>query len=78
MTSKELTNAAMKLSPMQRARLAARLLDSLADDPDLRAEALWAVEAEDRIDAVDSGRMKAKRLSEVLRRLQHRGAKPGL
>ncbi|MGD0251591.1 MAG: addiction module protein [Verrucomicrobiota bacterium] len=51
---------ALNLSPADRARLIDALWNSLSDQ-DLNArEAAWAAESERRIDAVESGALKAR------------------
>jgi putative addiction module component (TIGR02574 family) len=50
---------ALTLSPVERAELADRLLASLDSGPDRTIDALWAQEAEDRLDAFERGEIKA-------------------
>ena len=55
----EILNEALSLPPTERAEIAERLLSSL-DIPDRqRIDALWAREAEDRLDAYERGEIKA-------------------
>jgi len=56
---------ALNLSPTEKAELIDRLLSSL-DKPDKELDKLWAEEVEDRIDAYDSGKIKALTIQEVL------------
>ena len=66
---------ALALPPAERAELMERLLASFeASDRD-RIDALWAEEAEDRIDAHDRGELAAKPAREVFRRIE-RGREP--
>jgi putative addiction module component (TIGR02574 family) len=50
---------ALKLSQKDRAKLAARLLDSLDTDKADEIEAAWAAEIEKRIEELESGKVKA-------------------
>jgi putative addiction module component (TIGR02574 family) len=61
----ELLREVLKLTPAQRAELIDNLLLSL-DTPDKVIDALWAQEVEDRIDAYEQGKLKAKTLDQVL------------
>jgi putative addiction module component (TIGR02574 family) len=72
MSGKELSAAALKLPANSRAKLAAKLLESLngASDPEINAA--WADEAEARIDAFDAGKISAKPVASVLRNLNRR------
>jgi len=56
---------ALSLQPTQRAKLIDKLLSSL-DQPDATFEALWAEEAESRLDAYARGELSAVSLEEVL------------
>lgn len=55
------------LSLFERAQLIDELISTL-DKPDKEIEKLWAIEAEDRIDAYNQGKLKAVSLEEVLRK----------
>jgi|HubBroStandDraft_2_1064218.scaffolds.fasta_scaffold1809411_2 putative addiction module component (TIGR02574 family) len=72
MSGKELSTAALRLPPKQRAKLAEELLASLNQDSSEAIDAEWAKEIEARIDAFDSGKMKARPLASVLRSLKRR------
>ena len=72
MSNKEITAAAIRLSPRHRARLAEKLLDSLNEDAERTIDAAWAQLAESRIADLDAGRSNTKPLSKVLRRLKGR------
>jgi putative addiction module component (TIGR02574 family) len=63
--TKQLANEALSLSPKERATLADTLLISL-DRPDPKIDALWKMEAESRLRAYKSGKLKAIPLSKVL------------
>ena len=55
----EVLEKALSLPPAERAELADRLLTSLDSSPGGRIDTLWAVEAEDRLEAFDRGEIKA-------------------
>jgi len=55
----EILREALSLPPGERAEIAERLLSSL-DTPDRqRLDALWAIEAEDRLDAYERGEIES-------------------
>ncbi|HEX3048042.1 MAG TPA: addiction module protein [Bacillota bacterium] len=58
---------ALKLSPQERATLAARLIDSLDALDDTENEHLWVQEAERRYQAYKQGIITARPAEEVLR-----------
>lgn len=61
----ELLEAALSLSPADRAELADRLLTSLDASPDRRIDKLWAQESEDRLDAFDRGEIRTVSAKQV-------------
>ena len=61
----EILKDALNLRPAEKAELIDKLLSSL-DNPDKEIDALWAKEAEARIEAYDQGKIKALNLKEVL------------
>jgi putative addiction module component (TIGR02574 family) len=61
----EILKDALNLRPTEKAELIDKLLSSL-DNPDKEIDALWAKEAEARIEAYDQGKIKALALKEVL------------
>jgi len=63
--SNEILKDALNLRPAEKAELIDKLLSSL-DNPDKEIDALWAKEAEARIEAYDQGKIKALTLKEVL------------
>jgi putative addiction module component (TIGR02574 family) len=65
---KKLEDAAMKLSPRSRARLAARLIASLEEAPDPDAVRLWIAEAERRDAELSSGKVKGVPAGKVFKR----------
>ncbi len=62
--SNEILKDALNLRPAEKAELIDKLLSSL-DNPDKEIDALWAKEAEARIEAYDQGKIKALTLKEV-------------
>jgi putative addiction module component (TIGR02574 family) len=59
-------NEALELPALERARLIDLLWDSLASEEAKRREAAWAAESERRIDAFESGQIRARDAQEVL------------
>jgi len=57
---------ALKLTAEERARLADRLIASLAED--LEVEEAWAVEVERRVEEIESGRAKLVPAAETIAR----------
>jgi putative addiction module component (TIGR02574 family) len=60
MSPKRLEEAALRLTPRQRARLAARLIESLDGKPEPGCEEAWIEEAERRYRSYKQGKMKAR------------------
>ena len=58
---------AMDLSPTERAELVERVLSSFGSSGRAEINALWAREAEDRINAYDQGKIGASPAGKVLR-----------
>jgi len=70
--STEVLEEALLLPPLERAELADRLLSSL-DSPSGRSiDELWALEAEDRIDAFERGEIKAVSSREAFQAIKER------
>ncbi len=65
----KLLNEALKLSPEERAALAASLLDSLEEAVDEDAEAAWAREIAKRVQELDSGVVTPVPWTEARRRI---------
>ena len=63
--TKQILKEALELPVMERASLADHLLSSL-DQPDEHIDALWRKEVEDRVNAYQSGKIRAVSLKEVL------------
>lgn len=61
-TADKVLKDALTLKPTEKAELIDKLLSSL-DKPDVELEAVWAKEAESRIDAYERGSIKAVRQS---------------
>lgn len=66
-TADKVLKDALTLKPTEKAELIDKLLSSL-DKPDVELEAVWAKEAESRIDAYERGAVKAVALEKVLER----------
>lgn len=60
-------NQALELSASERADVAERLLSSL-DNPDANIDAVWAKEADARIEAYDRGEIEAVPAAEVFKK----------
>jgi len=56
---KQILSEALELSPVERAELVEKLLTSFEFQSRKKIDALWAEEAEDRIDAFERGEMAA-------------------
>ena len=72
MTTDELENAALKLDPKSRARLAERLLASLERLSDAENAQLWAEEAQRRDLELDKDQALARSSEDVLRDVKSR------
>jgi putative addiction module component (TIGR02574 family) len=70
MSQIELEREVMKLSLKERAELAQKLLRSLDDPSETELEALWAEEADRRLDAFERGEMRSYSREEMLKRLK--------
>lgn len=64
-TAQTLSEQALLLPPEERLALVDRLLDTL-DEPDTAVDALWASEAQARLEAYRCGEVKAVALSDVV------------
>ena len=67
---KEIETEIFTLPPLARASLAERLLSSLDTTEQNAIDQKWAMEAEDRLKAYKSGKLKAVDASEVIARLE--------
>jgi putative addiction module component (TIGR02574 family) len=63
--TQQILKKALELPTIERATLADHLLSSL-DQPDEHIDALWREEVENRINAYQSGKIRAVSLKEVL------------
>ncbi|MEW6350762.1 MAG: addiction module protein [Thermodesulfobacteriota bacterium] len=66
----EVLKEALSLPPAERAEIADRLLLTLNTRDQERVNALWAVEAEDRLDAFDQGEVGSVPAAEVFEELK--------
>jgi len=64
-TTETLLKEALTLNSFQKAQLIDKLISSL-DKSDSEIDELWAKESEDRIDAYNTGKLKAISLEKVL------------
>jgi putative addiction module component (TIGR02574 family) len=69
MTSRQLLDAALQLSPEERAALAGELIQSLDTEVDADAEAAWSAEIHARLARVDAGLATTVPWSEARRRI---------
>ena len=67
--SRKILEEALALPPMERASLVDELLSSFDFPARQEVDALWAAEAEDRIDACDRGEMRAIPADKVFERI---------
>jgi putative addiction module component (TIGR02574 family) len=68
--AQQVLQEALKLSPMERADLVERILASFSFPERGAVDALWAAEAEDRIDAYERGELDARPAEEVFARIE--------
>lgn len=61
---------ALKLSPVERAELVEKILSSFSFPDRKSVDELWAVEAEDRIDAFERGEIKSRPASEIFAQIE--------
>jgi len=66
--SSEILNEILMLSPQERAELVDEILASFGAGPSDSTLAKWAIEAESRIDAIESGEMGTSPAEEVFAR----------
>jgi len=66
--SKQVLEQALRLPPIDRAQLVEQILSSFGFPDRERIDALWAAEAEERIDAYDRGEIGSSSAREVLER----------
>jgi len=71
--SKRVLDEALGLSPVERAELVEQILSSFDFACRDEIDALWAREAEDRIDAHDGGRIRSTPADEVFQKVDRQG-----
>jgi len=67
--TKQVLEKAIDLPPVERAELVEQILSSFNFSSRDEIDALWAKEAEDRIDAYDQGKIKATPASQVFEKI---------
>jgi len=67
--TQQVLEKAIHLPPVERAELVEQILSSFDRPSREEIDALWAKEAEDRIDAYDQGKIKAIPASQVLEKI---------
>ncbi len=72
MTTAKLAKEALSLPPKSRAKLAEKLLESLDVSKQREIDALWAEEAENRLDAFEQGKLQAIPGPEAFKKLKSR------
>jgi putative addiction module component (TIGR02574 family) len=72
--SKKVLEEALELSPLDRAELIEELFSSFDFPTRKQIDALWAKEAEDRIDAYERGELAAASMEDVFIRLNRERA----
>jgi|KBSMisStandDraft_5_1062788.scaffolds.fasta_scaffold4926615_1 putative addiction module component (TIGR02574 family) len=70
MSNEQILKEALRLPPSKRAKLAEKLLDSLNAPGQDELDAAWADEAEERIDALDAGKISTIPADRVLKELR--------
>jgi putative addiction module component (TIGR02574 family) len=71
-TTQAILKQALRLDPVERAELIEKLFHSFDKAPDSKVDALWAKEAESRIDAHDAGQLCADSAKAVFERINKR------
>jgi putative addiction module component (TIGR02574 family) len=69
---KQILAEALKLPPMERAELVEQLLSSFEFSSREKIDALWAKEAENRIDAFERGEINSIHAKEVFEKIEKR------
>ncbi len=67
--TQQVLERAVRLPPVDRAELVEQILSSFDRPSREEIDALWAKEAEDRIDAYDQGKIKAIPVSQVFEKI---------
>ena len=71
--SQPILSKALELPPIERAELVEKLLSSFELRSPKKIDALWAREAEARLDAFEQGKIKAVPVRDVFKRIDKRG-----
>jgi putative addiction module component (TIGR02574 family) len=64
---------ALELPPVERAELVEEIMSSFDFPARAEVDALWAREAEDRIDAYEKGKLKARSAGEIIESIDRPG-----
>ena len=64
---------ALELPPVERAELVEEIMSSFDFPAGAEVDALWAREAEDRIDAYETGKLKARSAVEIIESIDRPG-----
>jgi putative addiction module component (TIGR02574 family) len=70
---RRILSEALELPPVERAELVEEIMSSFDFPAHAEIDALWASEAEDRIDAYEKGKLKARPADEVIRSIDRPG-----
>ncbi len=70
MNPRQLLDAALQLTPEERAALAGELIQSLETDVDPDAEAAWNDEIDRRVEAIEAGTVRLEPWEQVKRRIE--------
>ena len=71
--NRPILSKALELPPIERAELVEKLLSSFELPTRKKIDALWAREAESRLDAFERGKIKTIPAQEVFKRIDKRG-----
>ena len=68
-SAQQVFTQALKLSPIEKAELIEKLFHSFDSEKQKEIDSLWAEEAESRINAFDSGNLKARSFDSVFKQI---------
>jgi len=68
--ARQVESRALKLSAVDRARLAERLISSLDEEADADAEVMWVREGERRLDELRTGKVRGRAATTVFRKVR--------
>ncbi|MDO9265218.1 MAG: addiction module protein, partial [Desulfosalsimonadaceae bacterium] len=71
-SAQQIFKEALKLSPTERATLIEKLFHSFDSERQREIDSIWAEEVESRIDAHDSGKLKAVHFDSVFEKINKR------